>query len=199
MVTTDPWMSEPVEPVELLPPEKLRKRKKYRRYPRPECSPAQRAALMELQQGRCAICREEAELFTDHSYRTGKTRGLLCRQHNAALGMFKDSPTLLKRAVAYLQSPPAKALGFGGERERKDQTMSAVALSSEDVDESTGQPIWSLALRCGHTVTCGRFSERAPTQRPCLTCKAREREHRKYERKKARQAEGPVVWRLRNG
>jgi hypothetical protein len=77
--------------------------------------------------------------------------------------------------------------------------MSAVALSSEDVDESTGQPIWSLTLRCGHVVTCGRFSKRAPTQRPCLTCKAREREHRKYERKKARQAAGPVVWRLRNG
>ena len=68
-----------------------------------------------------------------------------------------------------------------------------------DVDESTGQPIWSLTLRCGHAVTCGRFSERAPTQRPCLTRKAREREHRKYERKKARQAAGPVVWRLRNG
>jgi hypothetical protein len=74
---------------------------------------------MELQQGRCAICREEAELFTDHSHRTGKTRGLLCRQHNAALGMFKDSPTLLKWAVAYLQSPPGKALGFGeSEKER---------------------------------------------------------------------------------
>jgi hypothetical protein len=38
---------------------------------------------------------------------------LLCRQYNASLGMFKDSPTLLKRALAYLQNPPAKALGFG--------------------------------------------------------------------------------------
>ena len=44
--------------------------------------------------------------------------------------------------------------------------MSAVALYSEDVDESTGQTIWPLLLRCGHTVTCGRFSERPPTQRP---------------------------------
>jgi len=109
-------MSEPVEP---LPPEKPRKRKKYRRYPRPECTSEDRQTLRELQQGRCGICGAEEELFTDHSYRTDKTRGLLCRQHNAALGMFKDSPTLLKRALAYLQNPPAKALGFGeSEKER---------------------------------------------------------------------------------
>jgi hypothetical protein len=55
----------------------------------------------------------------DHSYRSGKTHGLLCRQHNAALGMFKDSPTLLKRALAYRQNPPAKALGFGENEKEK--------------------------------------------------------------------------------
>jgi hypothetical protein len=109
LVTTDPWMSEPVE----MPPESKRKRRKYRRYPRPEYALAQSAALLELQQSKCAICGAEGELFVDHSYRTGKTRGLLCCQHNAALGMFKDSPTLLKRALAYLRNPPAKALGFG--------------------------------------------------------------------------------------
>jgi hypothetical protein len=57
--------------------------------------------------------------------------------------------------------------------------MSAVALYSEDIDESTGQPLWRLTLRCGHTASCGRFSERPPTQRPCLTCKRRERWKRK--------------------
>ena len=78
--------------------------------------------------------------------------------------------------------------------------MSAVARFSEDVDES-GQPIWSLALRCGHTVTCGRFSERPPTQRPCVTCKRREKWRRKYQRKRERKAVGlePFVFRLRNG
>jgi hypothetical protein len=114
-VTDEAWMTEPVVDV----PEPKRKRRKYRRYPRPECSPAQRAALLELQQGKCAICGAEGELFMDHSYRTGKTRGLLCRQHNAALGMFKDSLTLLKRALAYLREPPAKMLAIGeSEKER---------------------------------------------------------------------------------
>lgn len=101
------------EPIDLAPIPPERRRRKYRRYPSPEGSPAQRAALLELQQGRCAICGAEGELYVDHSYHSEKTRGLLCRQHNAALGMFKDSPTLLKRALAYLQNPPAKALGFG--------------------------------------------------------------------------------------
>jgi hypothetical protein len=29
------------------------------------------------------------------------------------MGMFKDTPMLLKRALVYRQNPPAKALGFG--------------------------------------------------------------------------------------
>jgi hypothetical protein len=113
--TDQQWMSQPVE----MPPESKRKRRKYRRYPRPEYTLVQRAALLELQQGKCTICGAEGELHVDHSYRSGKTRGLLCRQYNTALGMFKDSPTLLKRALAYLRNPPAKALGFGEtEKER---------------------------------------------------------------------------------
>ena len=79
--------------------------------------------------------------------------------------------------------------------------MSAVALYSEDVDESTGKPIWSLTLRCGHAVTCGRFSERPPTQRPCVTCKQREKWRRKDQRKRDRKQRGldTFVFRLRNG
>jgi hypothetical protein len=109
----------PVEvPVELV----RRRRRKFRKYLRPECSAAERKALMELQGRRCGICGEvfpEKDLMTDHSYRTGKTRGLLCRQHNAALGFWKDSPTMLKKALAYLKNPPGKALGLGEtEKER---------------------------------------------------------------------------------
>src|SRR5262245_12518018 len=103
------WMTEPVVDV----PEPKRKRRKFRKYGRPECTEAQWKAILELQQGRCAICGEKKELYQDHSYRTGKTRGGLCRQCNCALGMLKDSPTRMRRALAYLQNPPAKALGFG--------------------------------------------------------------------------------------
>jgi hypothetical protein len=53
------------------------------------------------------------EGVVDHSYRTSKTRGVLHRSPcNAGLGMFKDSPTKLKNALAYLKSPPGKALGL---------------------------------------------------------------------------------------
>jgi hypothetical protein len=106
-------MAMPVEePAELAP---KRKRRKYRKYPKPECPIAERQALMELQGGKCGICGEvfpAKDLMTDHSYRTGKTRGLLCRQHNAALGFWKDSPTMLKKALACLKSPPGKPLGL---------------------------------------------------------------------------------------
>jgi hypothetical protein len=111
-------MTEPVVDV----PEPKRKRRKFRRYPRPECSPEERAALLKLQNSKCGICGDEfpeKDLMTDHSYRTGKTRGLLCRQHNAALGFWKDSPMMLRKALAYLQSPPGKALGLcDSEKER---------------------------------------------------------------------------------
>jgi hypothetical protein len=63
----------PVE--EPAQPARKRKRRKFRKYPRPECTTARCQALMELQQGRCGICREafpEKDLMTDHSYRTGR-------------------------------------------------------------------------------------------------------------------------------
>ena len=78
--------------------------------------------------------------------------------------------------------------------------MSAVALYSEDIDESTGKPIWSLTLRCGHHVTCGRHSERPPTQRPCLACKRRDKQRKKDQRKRERKAAGldTFVFKVRN-
>jgi hypothetical protein len=85
-----------------------------RKHPYPVTSPEERQALEAIQGGKCAICgRDDLELFVDHSYRTGRTRGLLCRQHNTALGMFKDSPKLLRAALAYLINAPAKQLKGG--------------------------------------------------------------------------------------
>jgi hypothetical protein len=66
------------------------------------------AGLAELQGGRCAVCgRDDVALHVDHSRRTGKTRGLLCRQCNCALGMLGDSPMRLRAALRYLLRPPA--------------------------------------------------------------------------------------------
>jgi hypothetical protein len=40
----------------------------------------------------------------DHNHDTGEFRGVLCRQCNRALGMFKDSSTILRNAVEYLEA-----------------------------------------------------------------------------------------------
>jgi hypothetical protein len=95
------------------PPKPRRKRRKFRKYPVPACSPEEKAALYDYQQGRCGICGEEfpiKDMMKDHSYRDGSTRGLLCRAHKAALGFFKDSPQMLQKALRYLKRPPAREM-----------------------------------------------------------------------------------------
>ena len=62
----------------------------------------------------CAICKtkenkvmrgaiEGLNFAVDHDHTTGKVRGLLCNQCNRALGMFKDSPELIEKAIQYLE------------------------------------------------------------------------------------------------
>lgn len=71
----------------------------------------QYAALLELQDHRCAICRQRAvtiRLAVDHDHQTGKVRGLICsRCNHELLGAAHDSLILLENAVAYLRVPPA--------------------------------------------------------------------------------------------
>lgn len=54
----------------------------------------------------CAICGRRAHgksLHLDHNHQSHKTRGYLCAQCNTGLGMFKDSPQLLRLAIKYLE------------------------------------------------------------------------------------------------
>lgn len=66
--------------------------------------------MLEQQQYCCAICKSKvsskrtSRLFVDHCHDTLRVRGLLCSACNHALGLFKDSPTLLKAAISYLTS-----------------------------------------------------------------------------------------------
>jgi hypothetical protein len=70
--------------------------------------------ILREQDGKCAICgnRETAKhhngevksLAVDHNHDTGEIRGLLCQKCNVGLGHFKDNPTLLQNAIAYLQA-----------------------------------------------------------------------------------------------
>lgn len=54
------------------------------------------------QGGRCAICRTPEKLHVDHDHSTGQVRGLLCNNCNRALGLLRDDPDVLARAVLYL-------------------------------------------------------------------------------------------------
>lgn len=61
----------------------------------------------ERQEKCCAICKDEITLLDsaiDHNHDTGEFRGVLCKQCNRALGMFKDSPSVLKNALEYLEA-----------------------------------------------------------------------------------------------
>lgn len=79
--------------------------------------------MMTMQNGVCAICgRTEHRMSTagarayrlavDHEHGTAEIRGLLCSMCNHAIGYLDDSPELLARAIAYLESPPAYPYGI---------------------------------------------------------------------------------------
>lgn len=73
-------------------------------------------AILRAQGGRCAICGRrpgKRRLAVDHDHHTGEVRGLLCASGdygcNKGLGYFNDDVEILRRAVAYLEAPPARA------------------------------------------------------------------------------------------
>jgi len=77
------------------------------------CTPEQYQALLDKQNGRCAICGapdghrscrgKKCRLAIDHDHRTGAIRGLLCNSCNRGLGRFKDSIAILESALRYLK------------------------------------------------------------------------------------------------
>ena len=70
-------------------------------------TPEQLVTQYEKQNECCAICKDHIELDNsaiDHNHNTGDFRGVLCKQCNRALGMFKDNITTLDNAVKYLKT-----------------------------------------------------------------------------------------------
>lgn len=80
-------------------------------------TPLEVEAIFAEQQGRCALGGEPLgpDYVVDHDHllaavhshssRVGcalDVRGLLCRAHNGALGVFHDDPDELRRAAAYI-------------------------------------------------------------------------------------------------
>jgi len=63
----------------------------------------------DTQQGKCAICEEETprrgkdRLVVDHCHTAGDVRGLLCNKCNMGIGLLRDNPNILQKAIEYLQ------------------------------------------------------------------------------------------------
>ena len=66
--------------------------------------------LKEEQDNCCFICSadfSEVKDHIDHCHTTGQVRGLLCNSCNSGIGMFKDNPELLEKAITYLENSRA--------------------------------------------------------------------------------------------
>lgn len=79
-----------------------------------DLSPDEFDVLVEKQESKCAICRQPPHVsidslgrtrswHIDHDHITHKVRALLCHNCNVGLGLFRDSPELLKKAANYLE------------------------------------------------------------------------------------------------
>ncbi|RZI60704.1 MAG: hypothetical protein EOP14_00145 [Pseudomonas sp.] len=74
-------------------------------------SPQDFNALWTKQEGKCEVCavemaprgKQKNSVCVDHNHSTGEVRGLLCRDCNRGLGVFRDNPTLLEAAAKYLR------------------------------------------------------------------------------------------------
>jgi len=64
----------------------------------------QRDAMIQEQEGKCAICGEAKQLVTDHCHKRKVVRGMLCRTCNLMIGYAYDNPDILEKAIAYLNS-----------------------------------------------------------------------------------------------
>jgi hypothetical protein len=64
--------------------------------------------IRRLQGGGCAICddapSERIALHVDHDHGTKEIRGLLCVRCNNAIGLFRENPDVMRRAIRYVTS-----------------------------------------------------------------------------------------------
>ena len=60
-------------------------------------------AMLERQEGLCAICRAAPAAHVDHDHETGAVRALLCFNCNGGLGQFRDDPDVLRAAAEYVE------------------------------------------------------------------------------------------------
>lgn len=69
-------------------------------------TPEELQKLLDDADGKCEICEQPPTrwLVVDHCHKGGNVRGILCEQCNQALGLFKDNPEVMQRAINYLKA-----------------------------------------------------------------------------------------------
>lgn len=77
-------------------------------------TPTEYAERLATQGGGCAVCGTDRcsdgrRLVVDHCHITGRVRGILCHRCNTGIGMLGDGLAGVRKALAYLASPPAPA------------------------------------------------------------------------------------------
>lgn len=120
-------------------------------------------AMYEQQNGACYICHKEdpaaRNLAVDHCHTTGKVRRLLCHHCNTALGHFNDDPTLLQRAIEYIQTdfelPPDVPEPYPERRSKRSivKTPDGVFQSFRHAGEHYGVDETTIANWCGRRKT----------------------------------------------
>ena len=77
-------------------------------------------SLLKAQKKRCALCGKPLPLtrpkaiHLDHDHETGEVRGILHARCNMMLGLVRDNPDTLLKAIQYLDRPPALVVLKGG-------------------------------------------------------------------------------------
>ncbi|HYD09164.1 MAG TPA: endonuclease VII domain-containing protein [Acidimicrobiales bacterium] len=70
-------------------------------------------AMLEAQDGRCAICgrlpRDDISLHVDHHHDSGRLRGLLCFPCNVTVGLIREDRDRLRSIADYLASHDPEA------------------------------------------------------------------------------------------
>lgn len=120
-------------------------------------------ALLRLQGGKCAICRQRPvsrRLAVDHDHKTGAVRGLCCsRCNHDLLGSGFDSVDVLQAAVDYLTTPPAT--GRWSPPESKPRPSAARSGDEKPQTAKDTAPGFVVAQRPGSAPAAG-------VQRPAL-------------------------------
>ncbi len=85
----------------------------YGRKQRYQLAPGEYEAMLQSQNGKCAICQRtdnngRGGFHVDHCHDLGHVRGLLCHGCNVSLGHFQHDTAVLESAISYLNQTSKK-------------------------------------------------------------------------------------------